>query len=37
VCDGPERFADVGSVGDVAVGAEEDGSDAGHVGGVAEV
>lgn len=35
--DGPEGFADVGRVGDIAVGAEEDGADAGCVGGVAEV
>lgn len=37
VCDGPEGLADVGRVGDVAVSAEEDGSDASRVGGVAEV
>lgn len=37
VCDGPEGLADVGRVGDVAVSTEEDGSDAGRVGGVAKV
>ena len=37
VGDGPEGFADVGGVGYVAVGGEEDGAEAGGVGCVAEV
>ena len=37
VRDRPEGLADVGCVGDVAVGTEEDCSDAGRVGGVTEV
>ena len=37
VCDGPEGLANVGRVGYVAVCAEEDGSDASGVGGIAEV
>ena len=35
--DGPEGFADVGGIGYVAVGGEEDGAEAGGVGCVAEV
>jgi hypothetical protein len=35
--DGTEGFPYVGGVGDVAVGAEEDGAESGSVGGVAEV
>lgn len=35
--DGAEGFADVGGVGYVAVGGEEDGAQAGCVGGVADV
>ena len=34
--DGAEGLADVGGVGDVAVGGEEDGAEAGGVGGVPE-
>ena len=37
VSDGPEGLADVGGVGDVAVGAEEDGAQAGGIGCVADV
>lgn len=37
VSDGAEGLADVGGVGDVAVGGEEDGAEAGGVGGVADV
>ena len=37
VGDGAEGFADVGGVGNVAVGAEEDGAEAGGVGCVADV
>ena len=34
---GAERFADVGGVGDVAVGAQEDGTESGCIGCVADV
>ncbi|KFY32555.1 hypothetical protein V494_07864, partial [Pseudogymnoascus sp. VKM F-4513 (FW-928)] len=37
VRDGAEGFTDVGGVGDVALGGEEGGADAGRVGGVADV
>jgi len=37
VGDGAEGLADVGGVGDVAVGGKEDGAQAGGVGGVADV
>lgn len=37
VCDGAEGFAHVGGVGYVAVGGEEDGAEAGCVGGVTDV
>ena len=37
VRDGTERLANVGRVGDVAVGREENGAEAGRVGGVADV
>lgn len=37
VGDGPEGLANVGGIGDVAVGREEDGTEAGSVGGVADV
>jgi len=37
VGDGAEGFADVGGVGNVAVGGEEDGAEASGVGGVADV
>ena len=37
VCDGAEGFADVGGVGYVAMGGEEDCAEAGCVGSIAEV